>query len=68
MKTKELKIWYVDDSMTTLIGEDADNAVLQLFEYSKTGYPLFIENGKNSCCAAAHIVSFWFAMEEEANG
>lgn len=64
-KVKELKIWYKDDSMTTLIGEDADNAVIQLFKYSKTGYPLFIETGKNSCCAAAQIASFWFAMEAE---
>lgn len=63
-KVKELKIWYTDDSMTTLIGEDADNAVIQLFKYSKTGYPLFIEIGKSLCCAAAQIASFKFEKEE----
>ena len=64
-KVKELKIWYTDDTMTTLIGEDANNAALQLFAYSNTGYPLFIETGKNSCGAAAQIASFSFAMEAE---
>lgn len=64
-KVKELRIWYTDDSMRTMIGEDADNAVIQLFKYSKTGYPLFIETGKNSCVAAAQIASFSF-IEEEA--
>jgi hypothetical protein len=64
-KVKELKIWYVDDSMRTIIGEDAENAVIQLFEYSKTGYPLFIEVGKGDCIASAQIDSFRF-IEEEA--
>ena len=63
-KVKELKIWYTDDSMTTIIGEDANNAALQLFAYSNTGYPLFIEIGKSLCCAAAKIASFKFEKEE----
>ena len=64
-KVKELKIWYVDDTMRTIIGEDAENAVIQLFKYSKTGYPLFIEVGKGDCIGSAQIACFRF-IEEEA--
>ena len=64
-KVKELKVWDVEDSMRTIIGEDADNAVIQLFKYSKTGYPLFIEVGKGDCIASAKIACFRF-IEEEA--
>ena len=63
-KVKELKIWYVDDTMRTIIGEDAENAVIQLFKYSKTGYPLFIEVGKDDCIASAQIACFRFIKEE----
>ena len=64
-KVKELKIWHVDDSARTIIGEYAYNAVIQLFKYSKTGYPLFIEVGKGDYTASAQIDSFSF-IEEEA--
>ena len=64
-KVKELKIWDVDDTLRTKMGEDAENAVIQLFKYSKTGYPLFIEVGKGYCIGSAQIACFRF-IEEEA--
>ena len=67
-KVKELKIWYTDDSMRGLTGEDANNAVIQLFGYSNTGYPLFIETGQGDCIASGQISSFRFVMEDDKNG
>ena len=67
LKIKEVKIRFVDERPpVVLTGEDAGNAVAELFRYSREGKPRFIELGKDYYHAAAQISGFF--IEEETNG
>lgn len=63
-KVKEINVWFEDDSHLNLTGEDARNATVEFFKYSRDGHPRVIELGKNNYYAAAKISSFHIVEEE----
>ena len=62
-KVKELEIWFVDDSYMSVTYEVAENAAIELFQYSRNGQPRFIQLGEGLFYATSHIACYR-AIEE----
>jgi hypothetical protein len=47
-KIKRIDIWFKDESMIQITGDEATNTVSELYRYSREGVPRFFE-GENNC-------------------
>lgn len=64
---KELRIWFNDDSMLVATRDRATVTTMELYEYARTGFPLFVEPVKNAFYATNQIASFTISEEDEPN-
>lgn len=62
-KIKSVDIWFKDESMIRIIGDEATNTVNELYRYSREGVPRFFEGGKNYFYNSETVDSFHVVYE-----
>lgn len=61
---KELRVWLIDGGYLSVTGEGAENAAIELFQYSRNGQPRFIEI-KGDTFIAVHQISSYKVIKED---
>lgn len=62
-KIKRVDIWFKDESMIQIIGDEATNTANELYRYSREGVPRFFEGGKNYFYNSETVDSFRVVYE-----
>ena len=64
-KIKRVDIWFKDESMIQIIGDEATNTVNELYRYSREGVPRFFECKENYFYNSETVGSFHVVYKEE---
>ena len=64
-KIKRVDIWFKDESMIQIIGDEATNIASELYRYSREGVPRFFEGGKDYFYNSETVDSFHVVYEGE---
>lgn len=64
-KIKRVDIWFKDESMIQIVGDEAASTASELYRYSKEGVPRFFEGSKNYFYNSETVDSFKLVYEGE---
>lgn len=62
-KIKRVDIWFKDESMIEITGDEAKNTASELYRYSREGVPRFFEGAKDYFYNSGTVDSFRIVYE-----